>query len=426
MSYGKVKRNRDIFGNEKKRKARRFFRNLLLIIVLFALGILIFDVIFHFATNPKEETKNEIKAEETIKSPEEENASEKASQVITEEQLEKSEENVSEEEKSLNYSYVEKTAIKNKETFEKTLTELKSQGVSGICIDIKDSTGKLLFNPELDFGNKSKGDEEKSSIEKIKAAAIENGYENIRLKEIVSLAKSKGLRVCFREYAFRDYVLPYQLSEAAIKYKDTNLIWLDAPQESGGLPWLNPYSKAAQDYVLAIAKEALTSGADAIVLVDVSFPPVRSLAYANYGNVNKSQSEILSEFSKKLSQLEKETGKKVYAEVMARELLRPEGKLYGKDSFALFSSSVAINISPSQFDSGFKFEDGTSLAELLSDEEKETDKILSSLEKLPQLKEKKERGEMAVLALGKSRESVSSQLKAALAKGFDVGISVMK
>lgn len=431
MSYGKIKRNRDIFGSEKKRKARSLFRFLLWTVILFAVGLLLFDVIFNIVTKTKDESspKEEVVSQNTSSEKLDDIKEEQALETSANETKNDAEKGAETEDEALNveflnYVYMDKSLLKDKATFEKTLTELKSGGVLGVCFDVKDSTGKLLFNPSFDFAKTLEVDEAKA--ENIKKSAIESGFENVNLSDAVKLAKDKGLKVCLREYGFRDYVIPYQTPNAAIKYKDTNLIWLDAPQEQGGLPWLNPYSKAAQDYVLAIAKEALLSGADCVLLEDVSFPPDKNQGVANYGNVNKSQSEQIAEFGKKLMALEKETGKKLYAEVSAKELLSPDGRLYGSNPYALMTSSVAVNISPSQFNKNFKFSDGEKLSSLLANEEKLSEKILSSLDELAPFKEKKEKGEMTIIALGTSRESVSAQIKSAKTQGFKNGISIIK
>jgi hypothetical protein len=69
----------------------------------------------------------------------------------------------------------------------------------------------------------------------------------------------------------------------AVKYRDTDILWLDNSADQGGRAWLNPYSKEAKDYIVEIAVELIQMGFYQIILDSVQFPTGYSLELAGYG-----------------------------------------------------------------------------------------------------------------------------------------------
>ena len=110
-------------------------------------------------------------------------------------------------------------------------TELK-----GVVIDIKDYSGKILYDSQVKLVNDLKTDEN-------------------RLGDVRSLIKKlhdKNIYVIARQTVFQDPVLAEKKPEWAIKNKAGGL-WRDHK----GLAWVDPGKKEVWSYNVAIAKEAV-------------------------------------------------------------------------------------------------------------------------------------------------------------------------
>ena len=365
MSYGKVKRNRDIFGGEKKRKWNRFLKALILIIILFALGLGLFDLIYKVASSPEPLFNKEklasmfssitIKQEDKASNEEQEKAPEIEEEASSQIDMELEAQN-QKEESLVGLKFVDKETILDEDKYIKTLDKLKENGARGIIFDIKDINGKLPFKPSHEE-HKLFGLIAESKIDLFYANAVAYGYGELDLGKTIKLAKDRGLECYAREFAFRDSVVPYQVNQCAVMFQNTGLIWLDAQAEQGGKPWLNPYSKMAEDYVLAVGERALSLGADGLILEDACFP-ARSENSANYGNVFMPKSELLAFFGNRAVELEKKTNKPIYAVIKASEILDSKGQIYGEDALALANLHVAIDLDLESLPNSFELSPG--------------------------------------------------------------------
>lgn len=90
--------------------------------------------------------------------------------------------------------------------------------------------------------------------------------------DTVQRLKAKGYKIIARIYCFEDPVAAAQLPGAAVTESDGITVWLDNSARSGGEPWLNPYSETARLYLLQVIREAVSFGADNVLLCSVSFP----------------------------------------------------------------------------------------------------------------------------------------------------------
>lgn len=93
--------------------------------------------------------------------------------------------------------------------------------------------------------------------------------------DTVQRLKAKGYKIITRIYCFQDPIAAAQLPGAAVTEADGITVWLDNSARSGGEPWLNPYSDTARAYLLQVIQDAVTFGADNVLLCSVSFPSGR-------------------------------------------------------------------------------------------------------------------------------------------------------
>lgn len=131
-------------------------------------------------------------------------------------------------------------------------------------------------------------------------AAHENAID---LDTYIKVARSRGLDVIARIYAFEDSTTPYNAADMAIRYEsEEGVLWLDDSVDNGGKPWLNPYSDTAQKYILDIVYDALDKGVDAILLDGVRFPENEGMDYAYFGvgAEGVSKKDILDQFTKRI------------------------------------------------------------------------------------------------------------------------------
>jgi hypothetical protein len=93
---------------------------------------------------------------------------------------------------------------------------------------------------------------------------------------------------------FKDPIAPYSIPNSYVLYSgDHAQGWLDNPAPSGHR-WLNPYSTAAQQYIIDLAVEAVGLGYKQIYLNNVEFPINDSKAW--YGDGLPSKEDALKSF----------------------------------------------------------------------------------------------------------------------------------
>jgi hypothetical protein len=131
--------------------------------------------------------------------------------------------------------------------------------LNAVVIDIKDYSGKVLYNSRVKLVNDLKIDEN-------------------RLGDVRSLIKklhAKNIYVMARQTVFQDPVLAEKKPEWAIKNKSGGL-WRDHK----GLAWVDPSKKEVWSYNVAIAKEAIGFGFDEINFDYVRFPSDGNMSQA--------------------------------------------------------------------------------------------------------------------------------------------------
>jgi len=164
--------------------------------------------------------------------------------------------------------------------------------INAVVIDIKDYSGYVFYDTKI------------PEVEKY-------GSKDIRIGNIDSLIKGlhdKGVYVIARIAVFQDPVLARSRPDIAVKAED-NLssfmsffaalkLWLDRMN----LAWIDPASKEAWDYNIAIAKDALERGFDEINFDYIRFPSdgdLKSMKFPIWDGKTQRR-EVIKEFFKYL------------------------------------------------------------------------------------------------------------------------------
>ena len=126
--------------------------------------------------------------------------------------------------------------------FPKFLDHVAAAGMNAVVVDGKDYSGWLTYPSSIPLA----GDTRASSHAVLKS-----------LPALVHVAHERGIRILLRVTCFHDPWMAAHRPDLAIK---------------GVGDWLDPHNLAAQDYILSVVDETLTSGVDEIQLDYVRFP----------------------------------------------------------------------------------------------------------------------------------------------------------
>lgn len=148
-----------------------------------------------------------------------------------------------------------------------TLSAAYKAGFNAVVFDLKDADGTLYYQ----FTN--------AQAKKVNAYAPD-ALTADQLTAALDLMREHGLQPIPRLYAFCDDPAAKVLTNARIGLESNHSwAWYDGDPNNGGKKWLNPYSTAAQDYVLSLAEELKNRGAAAVMLDGVQFPSQLKSAY---------------------------------------------------------------------------------------------------------------------------------------------------
>ena len=161
------------------------------------------------------------------------------------------------------------------------IQKMKKGRINSVVIDIKDYTGYILYNSELETPKKLK------TIKPI----IKD------LKKVLKEFKDAGIYTIARQTVFQDPVLAKIKPEWAMK-KNNGGTWYNY----SGLAWTNPQKKEVWDYNIAIAKEADKFGFDEINFDYIRYPSDGNLKSLNYNlPAKKTKADVLENFFQYLS-----------------------------------------------------------------------------------------------------------------------------
>jgi len=236
-------------------------------------------------------------------------------------------------------AYLPPEIMADDERLERALAELKEKGVEGVVFDLKDAEGLVRYQ---------------SSVERValNRAQAEGAYE---LAPKIAQLRRAGMTPVGRLYAFRDRTATAHMYESAVKYMNSTVNWIDDSQANGGKPWLNPNNIEAQDYVIALAREAAQNGVSAILLDGVQFPEGVALDLATYGNAGPlDKSGILAKFLVRAREAIEAESSQAAVTVNLISAAGLSGVRYGDDVGSLLTAAGCgvVEVMPEQFGNG--------------------------------------------------------------------------
>ena len=190
--------------------------------------------------------------------------------------------------------YLPPVQLTNDTTLSNMLDGAVKAQLNTVVVDAKDATGTVLFSSENALAQKT-------------GASADTAYSAKRVADAIT---SKGLVPAARIHAFRDSLAPMYERDMAVHYYDTEVYWYDNSPDSGGKPWLNPYSQAAQQYIISLAGELCSQGFKVILLDSVQFPSGVGLDKAGFGAdaKNIAKDKVLAQFVNAVSAAVKAKG----------------------------------------------------------------------------------------------------------------------
>jgi hypothetical protein len=174
--------------------------------------------------------------------------------------------------------FLPQSALKDTAGASSTLTAAKTAGANLAVVELKGDNGIVTYSSKV-------------------TAAQGEGIIASGAPDASALAQEitkAGLTPAAKISCFKDPVAPASMRSAAVLYSgDHSQLWLEYIGNSR-LNWLNPYSTAAQQYIIDLAKEAVSLGYKQIYLDNIEFPTVDEKAY--YGDNLPGKQEALRSF----------------------------------------------------------------------------------------------------------------------------------
>ncbi|HEY4499839.1 MAG TPA: putative glycoside hydrolase [Candidatus Paceibacterota bacterium] len=166
--------------------------------------------------------------------------------------------------------------------YEKRLSYLidliKRSELNAIVIDIKDYTGKISYDTDIEKVNRYGAEEARIT------------FPNKLIKRL----HDEGIYVIGRMAVFQDQQLVLHRPELAVLSSSTKAVWRDRK----GLAWIDAGSREAWEYNTTIAKEALQRGFDEINFDYIRFPSDGNLSDMIFplSSATSSKTSILKQF----------------------------------------------------------------------------------------------------------------------------------
>ena len=163
------------------------------------------------------------------------------------------------------YGALEQNALYNEDTFKNAVAALKAKGVDNVVVTLKDPQGLVWFDTQTEMGTQAK------------SATVAD------VKRLVEICADNDVEFTAQLYVFHDRIAPTVNRDTAVKYKDTDMNWLDSSKELGGKPWANPASSVMQQYIYDLAKELSDMGVKNFIFSGVQLPTGYSLEMRDFG-----------------------------------------------------------------------------------------------------------------------------------------------
>jgi len=215
-------------------------------------------------------------------------------------------------------------------SLDKVIASSKSVNINLAVVELKGENGKVAYNSKV-------------------AAAQGSGIVASGAPEGTITAQklsAAGITPAAKISCFKDPVAPVFMFNAAVLYSgDHSIRWLD----SNGNRWLNPYSDKAQQYIIDLAKEAVSMGYKQIFLDNVEFPVGTNQAWL--GDNMPSREDALKAFVAKVTQEVQAVGGKVSVIMPGNAAIGQIDPLSGQNQsiYSFNADYLSPNICPSLF-----------------------------------------------------------------------------
>jgi hypothetical protein len=168
--------------------------------------------------------------------------------------------------------------------------------LNAMVIDIKNDSGEITYKMDLPV------------VQEIGADV--NYIRDI--KQLISNLKAKDIYLIARVVTFKDPILAEKKPELSLKNEDGTIF-----RDKDGLSWVNPYKTEVWEYLVSVAEEAVKLGFDEIQFDYIRFSTDSRMKEVDFGeeSKNKSKIEIITEFTKYVSERLKPLGVYVSADV---------------------------------------------------------------------------------------------------------------
>jgi hypothetical protein len=164
-------------------------------------------------------------------------------------------------EKHIRSIYVTAAAVGNEEKFNELLDLVERTEVNSMVIDIKDSTGLVFYETEVELAHE--------------IDVVRPQYD---VREVLDNLQERGIYTIARQVIFEDPALAEARNDLAIMDTEGGLwrTWND-------IAWLSAYEEEVWDYNIEIMMEAVELGFDEVQLDYMRFPSDGPLDRAEYG-----------------------------------------------------------------------------------------------------------------------------------------------
>jgi len=156
---------------------------------------------------------------------------------------------------------------------------IEREGLNAVVIDIKDSSGYVAYDTEVE-------------------EVIKNNAVQIKIPEIDSLLEKlheKNIYVIARVVVFQDPLFSSARPDLAIKNNITGGVW----RNYKGLSWIDPSASEYWDYIVKISKDASARGFDEINYDYIRFPSdgnLRTMSFSFFDEEKTPKHEVMREF----------------------------------------------------------------------------------------------------------------------------------
>jgi hypothetical protein len=241
--------------------------------------------------------------------------------------------------------YLPQSALKDTASASKTAQEAKKAGVNTAVVELKGENGVVAYASKV---TQAQGQ-----------GIIASGAPDA--SALAQELTKDGVTPAAKISCFKDPVAPSVLRSAAVLYSgDHSQLWLEYNGDSR-LNWLNPYSEDARQYIISLAKEAVSLGYKQIYLDNIEFPVSDEHAY--YGDNLTTKEEALKAFMTEAQQQISAAGGKV-SFIMPGDAAVGSGtaqKGLDQSLYAFTSDYYTPNLCPSLFKQGITI-NGTAIA----------------------------------------------------------------